>query len=164
MTVMWHPLEWLAAAGPASRRHGAGAVTRAVADAPPARRAAAPEPAMPIPAGVPGPMNVAVSKAAPGDHSSDSVSPVRRRLVGEVRVAAGPLRDLGAVRMLEHALAGIEGVESISMCGPAHHNVWFEGWFGHERELVAQLERALPFGFEVESASGAELGLRVRAG
>jgi hypothetical protein len=89
---------------------------------------------------------------------------VRRRLVGEVRVAAGPLRDIGAVRMLEHALAGIEGVESISMCGTAHHNVWFEGWFGHERELVAQLERALPFDFEVESATDAELGLRLRAG
>jgi hypothetical protein len=94
----------------------------------------------------------------------DPVSPVLRRLVGEVRGVAGPLRDLGAVRMLKDALAEIEGVESISVSELSHHNVQFEGWFGHERELIAELERALPFALEVESASGAELGLRLRAG
>ena len=99
-----------------------------------------------------------------GSPCEDPVSPVRRRLVGEVRGVAGPLRDLGAVRMLKDAVAEIEGVESISVSGLGHHNVQFEGWFGHERELVAELERALPFALEVESASGAELGLRLRAG
>ena len=94
----------------------------------------------------------------------DSVSPVRRRLIGEVRGVAGPLRDLGAVRMLQDALAEIEGVESISVSERGHDNVQFEGWFGHERELVAELQRVLPFALEVESASGAELGLRLIAG
>jgi hypothetical protein len=115
----------------------------------------------PIPDPLPGQVTIARIEAT---SDRDSVSPARRRVVGEVRVAAGPLRDLGAVRMLEVALASIEGVESISMGGSGHHNVWFEGSFGHERELVAQLERALPFAFEVESSAGAELGLRLRAG
>ncbi len=105
---------------------------------------------------------MATSDATHGDWSVQrAVSRGRRWLV--VRVVVRPLRDLGAVRMLKDALVGLEGVESISMNGVSSYNVQFEGWFDYEREIVAELEQTLPFAFEVESSSGAELVLRLRA-
>jgi hypothetical protein len=137
---MWRPLEWMATGWGSSSCRGPGELPL-------------PAPGQLAPASMPPPV------LAPAE---DLPVAIRQRLV--VRVVAGPLGDLGAVRMLREALAGIDGVESISLSGISHHHVQFEGWFGHERELVAALERALPFAFEVESAAGAELGLRLRAG
>jgi hypothetical protein len=109
----------------------------------------------------PFPARAAVSTSETlGDATQPGAS--RRRLV--VWVVAGPMEDLGAARMVSDALARVDGVDSISVTGDRDHHVQFEGWFRHERELVSELERVLPFAFEVESVSGVELGLRLRAG
>jgi hypothetical protein len=94
----------------------------------------------------------------------DALAPVRRHYVGDVKVVAGPFRDLGAIRMLEDALAGIAAVESVSLAGFAHHNVHIDVRLGVECDLVAELEPVFPFAYEVESVPGADLTLRLRAG
>jgi hypothetical protein len=114
------------------------------------------------PHGAPVPARAAVSTSELAPSLPDTGDPARRRLV--VWVVAGPLQDLGAARMVSDALARVDGVDSISVSGDREHHVQFEGWFRHERELVTELERVLPFAFEVESVSGVELGLRLRAG
>lgn len=93
-----------------------------------------------------------------------TVSPPARRFAGEVKVVAGPVRDLGEIRMLEDALGTIEAVERISLTGFADRSVQIELHLSVECELATEFERALPFAFEVESASDGELVLALRAG
>jgi hypothetical protein len=158
---MWRPFERLATGRSTAGAGWDDAVMLTGPDpaAPVAEPARAQAYALPPRAAVPARAAVATSETA--DPVADSPSPGRRLVVW---VVAGPMRDLGAARLVSDALAGIEGVESISMTGDRDHRVQFEGWFSHERALVAELERVLPFAFEVESASGVELGLRLRAG
>jgi hypothetical protein len=73
------------------------------------------------------------------------------------------VRDLDAIRTLEDAFAGIDAVESISLTGFTDNNAQIELRLGTECELVTEFERALPFAFEIEPVSGADLGLRLRA-
>ncbi len=92
------------------------------------------------------------------------MSSVRREFVGDVRVVAGPLRDLGGIRTLEDALMSIEAIESVALTGFADDNVQIELRLSVECDLIAEFERALPFAFEVESIADADLGLRLSAG
>ena len=105
----------------------------------------------------------AIDEAEGDAPAPGTVSPPARRFAGEVKVVAGPVRDLGEIRILEDALRGIEAVERISLTGFADRSVQIELHLSVECELVTEFERALPFGFEVESMSDAELVLRLRA-
>jgi hypothetical protein len=113
--------------------------------------------------------DVAAAAAGESDEARRDLlapSPVvadRRRFVGGVKVVAGPVRDLDAIRTLEDAFAGIDAVESISLTGFTDNNAQIELRLGAECELVTEFERALPFAFEVEPVSDADLGLRLRA-
>ena len=73
------------------------------------------------------------------------------------------MRDLDAIRTWVAAFAGIDAVESISLTGFTDNNAQIELRLGTECELVTEFERALPFAFEIEPVSGADLGLRLRA-
>ncbi len=94
----------------------------------------------------------------------ESASAGQRRFVGDVRVVAGPLRDLDGIRILEEALMRIDAVEHLALTGFADHNVQIELRLSVECDLLTELQRALPFAFEVEAMAGADLGLRLSAG
>jgi hypothetical protein len=101
--------------------------------------------------------------ATPAPESPETVSALHGRFIGDVRVEAGPFRDLGAIRLLEEALAGIEAVASVSLAGFTDHDVQIDLCLVQPCDLVAELERALPFACEIESLPGADLGLLLRA-
>lgn len=99
-----------------------------------------------------------------GEASETAAIHDHRLFSGDVSVIAGPVRDLGAIRMLEDALVGIEAVESVSLTGFTDHNVQIELRLETECGLVSEFARALPFAFEIESVSDADLALRLSAG
>jgi len=92
-----------------------------------------------------------------------AVSSLRSPFVGAVRVVAGPFRDLGAIRMLEEALAGIDAVQSVSLAGFTDDNVQIDLELVQPCDLVAELERTLPFACDIESLPGVDPGLLLRA-